>query len=78
MDAVQLGPGPSCTNAIPNATERSRVNQLWANGLAQALDKALSKTDARQPVTASPLPPQVRAVPCTGGPHPLFPDRSVR
>ncbi|MFF7883483.1 snapalysin [Streptomyces sp. NPDC020794] len=41
------GPGPSCTNAIPNATERSRVNQLWANGLAQALDKALSKTDAR-------------------------------
>ncbi|MFF4724876.1 snapalysin [Streptomyces mirabilis] len=41
------GPGPSCTNAIPNATERSRVNQLWANGLAQALDKALSKTNAR-------------------------------
>ncbi|MFJ1605392.1 snapalysin [Streptomyces sp. NPDC088253] len=41
------GPGLSCTNAIPNATERSRVNQLWANGLAQALDKALSKTNAR-------------------------------
>ncbi|MFH9267184.1 snapalysin [Streptomyces sp. NPDC017546] len=28
------GPGPSCTNAIPNATERARVNQLWQNGLA--------------------------------------------
>lgn len=41
------GPGPSCTNAIPNTTERSRVNQLWANGLAQALDKALTKADAR-------------------------------
>ncbi|WP_410593007.1 snapalysin family zinc-dependent metalloprotease [Amycolatopsis sp. lyj-23] len=27
------GPGPSCTNAYPNATERSRVNSLWANGL---------------------------------------------
>ncbi|MDX6258833.1 MAG: snapalysin [Kribbellaceae bacterium] len=26
------GPGPSCTNAYPNSTERSRVNQLWANG----------------------------------------------
>ncbi|MEY9487434.1 snapalysin [Streptomyces calvus] len=34
------GPGPSCTNAYPNATERSRVNQLWANGFAAALDKA--------------------------------------
>jgi snapalysin len=30
------GPGPSCTNAYPDATERSRVNQLWANGLASA------------------------------------------
>lgn len=27
------GPGTSCTNAYPNSTERSRVNQLWANGL---------------------------------------------
>jgi snapalysin len=26
------GPGPSCTNPNPNSTERSRVNQLWANG----------------------------------------------
>ncbi|EFF88459.1 conserved hypothetical protein [Streptomyces sp. e14] len=33
------GPGPSCTNRYPNATERSRVNQLWANGLAQAVAK---------------------------------------
>ncbi|MFB7225472.1 snapalysin [Streptomyces sp. NPDC056227] len=30
------GPGPSCTNRYPNATERSRVDQLWATGLAQA------------------------------------------
>ncbi|MFH9656993.1 snapalysin [Streptomyces sp. NPDC017248] len=37
------GPGPSCTNRYPNTTERSRVNQLWANGLTKALarlDKA--------------------------------------
>ncbi|GAA3141988.1 snapalysin [Streptomyces rameus] len=37
------GPGPSCTNRYPNATERARVNQLWINGLAKAVarvDKA--------------------------------------
>ncbi|MEI7034612.1 snapalysin [Streptomyces pratensis] len=28
------GPGPSCTNAIPDANERARVNTLWRNGLA--------------------------------------------
>ncbi|MFJ8937699.1 snapalysin [Streptomyces sp. NPDC102365] len=33
------GPGTSCTNSIPNSAERSRVNQLWANGLAKALAK---------------------------------------
>lgn len=26
------GPGPSCTNANPNAAESARVDQLWANG----------------------------------------------
>lgn len=38
------GPGPSCTNAVPNATERSRVDRMWANGLAAAMDKALEKS----------------------------------
>ncbi|TLQ43840.1 snapalysin [Streptomyces marianii] len=33
------GPGTSCQNAYPNAAERTRVNQLWANGLAAALAK---------------------------------------
>ncbi|MEU6993131.1 snapalysin [Streptomyces sp. NPDC046465] len=33
------GPGTSCTNAYPNAQERSRVNQLWANGLATLKEK---------------------------------------
>ncbi len=28
------GPGTSCTNSYPNSAERSRVNSLWANGLA--------------------------------------------
>lgn len=37
------GPGPSCTNRYPNSTERARVNQLWANGLARALGR-LNKT----------------------------------
>ncbi|WP_330332555.1 snapalysin [Streptomyces sp. NBC_00536] len=27
------GPGTSCQNTQPNSAERSRVNQLWANGL---------------------------------------------
>ncbi|MET9269097.1 snapalysin [Kribbella sp. NPDC003557] len=30
------GPGPSCTNPYPDSTERSKVNQLWANGFAAA------------------------------------------
>ncbi|MEW1680717.1 snapalysin [Streptomyces sp. NPDC093594] len=34
------GPGPSCTNATPNSAERFRVDQLWANGFAAALDQA--------------------------------------
>lgn len=37
------GPGTSCTNRYPNAAERSRVNQLWVNGLAKAVAK-LNKT----------------------------------
>ncbi|MEV0317369.1 snapalysin [Streptomyces sp. NPDC050658] len=31
------GPGPSCTNSQPDANERAKVDQLWANGLAKAL-----------------------------------------
>ncbi|MFC8455063.1 snapalysin [Kitasatospora sp. NPDC057223] len=30
------GPGTSCTNAYPNATEKARVDSLWRNGLAPA------------------------------------------
>jgi snapalysin len=26
------GPGPSCTNAVPDGNERASVEQLWANG----------------------------------------------
>ncbi|MPY63967.1 snapalysin [Streptomyces spongiae] len=37
------GPGTSCRNANPDANERARVDRLWANGFAQALDKALGK-----------------------------------
>ncbi|MGW6359565.1 snapalysin [Streptomyces sp. NPDC055092] len=43
------GPGPSCTNRYPNATERSRVDQLWATGLAQA-------PDSRRPGHGEPGP----------------------
>ncbi|GLW50561.1 extracellular small neutral protease [Streptomyces sp. NBRC 14336] len=33
------GPGTSCTNPYPDSRERARVNQLWANGLAAAMEK---------------------------------------
>jgi len=33
------GHGPSCTNANPDADERAKVEELWANGLAKALQK---------------------------------------
>ncbi|WP_406146010.1 snapalysin [Streptomyces sp. NBC_01012] len=36
------GPGPSCTNAYPNAAESSRVDSLWQNGLVAALANATS------------------------------------
>ncbi|MEU8707167.1 snapalysin [Streptomyces sp. NPDC048565] len=36
------GPGPSCTNSYPNATESSQVNSLWQNGLVGALARATS------------------------------------
>ncbi|MFJ3667846.1 snapalysin [Streptomyces sp. NPDC090106] len=38
------GPGTSCTNSQPDANERARVNQLWANGLASALADAAEKS----------------------------------
>ncbi|MHC5262411.1 snapalysin [Streptomyces sp. UC4497] len=34
------GPGPSCTNANPDANEKAQVESLWANGFAKALHKA--------------------------------------
>ena len=39
------GPGTSCTNSQPDANERARVERLWANGFAAALDKALQKAN---------------------------------
>ncbi|MFI7408370.1 snapalysin [Streptomyces sp. NPDC049627] len=39
------GPGPSCTNSNPDANERAKVEQLWANGFAAAMDKALHKVN---------------------------------
>ncbi|MFE6165160.1 snapalysin [Streptomyces sp. NPDC056486] len=33
------GPGTSCTNSQPDANEKAKVNQLWANGLAKAMKK---------------------------------------
>ncbi|WP_097985698.1 snapalysin [Streptomyces sp. f150] len=36
------GPGPSCTNAQPDARERARVNQLWQNGFAAVLARPAS------------------------------------
>lgn len=37
------GPGPSCTNAIPDADEIGRVDSLWANG--KKTPGALTRSD---------------------------------
>lgn len=37
------GPGPSCTNPYPNATESATVDSLWANGLAELPNAAYTK-----------------------------------
>ncbi|MTE17979.1 snapalysin [Streptomyces sp. TRM43335] len=36
------GPGPSCTNAYPNASERSRVDRIWAYGLSAFQKEAVA------------------------------------
>lgn len=36
------GPGPSCTNALPNSQERRKVNRIWANGFAVAPSKTIT------------------------------------
>ncbi|MFC5720045.1 snapalysin [Streptomyces gamaensis] len=37
------GPGPSCQNVYPNANERARVDELWANGLSAFAKDGLTK-----------------------------------
>jgi snapalysin len=44
------GPGPSCTNANPNATESAQVEQLWANGRKAGGD--LRRVDGKVPAGA--------------------------
>ncbi|MEU1403938.1 snapalysin [Streptomyces sp. NPDC005728] len=56
--------GPSCTNRYPNVTERSRVDQLWATGLAQAPGTATGPAD---PLSAAP--PVRTVVPGNGPGH---------
>ncbi|MGW7427411.1 snapalysin [Streptomyces sp. NPDC054813] len=47
-------PGPSCTSRYPDAAERSRVDQLWATGVAQAPGTANQATGVAQaPGTAN-------------------------
>lgn len=60
------GPGPSCTNRYPNATERSRVDQLWATGLAQARGTANQPADHLRAV-----PPARTVAPGHGPRRPL-------
>ncbi|MGW5211197.1 snapalysin [Streptomyces sp. NPDC004051] len=60
------GGGSSCTNPYPNVTERSRVDQLWATGLAQAPGAV------DRPADSLSAAPPVRTVAPSHGPwHPL-------
>ncbi|MFF2510187.1 snapalysin [Streptomyces sp. NPDC058086] len=58
--------GPSCTNRYPNATERSRVDQLWATGLAQAPGTVTGPAGH-----LSAAPPVRTVAPRRGPGHPL-------
>ncbi|MER5597527.1 snapalysin [Streptomyces sp. NPDC002265] len=59
------GPGPSCTNRYPDATERARVDELWASGGAQA------PATAGQPVGGPTAAPSTGTVTPNHGPwHP--------
>ena len=49
------GPGPSCTNPNPDATERSRVDSLWANGFSSLGEKAAFHTSKRSEEHTSEL-----------------------
>ncbi|GAA3030477.1 hypothetical protein GCM10020229_47380 [Kitasatospora albolonga] len=56
------GPGTSCTNPYPNApAEKSRVNQLWANGLA-AFNAQQAAKAARGELVVDVRGPGLRAV----------------
>ncbi|MFF3467574.1 snapalysin [Streptomyces sp. NPDC002619] len=71
------GPGPSCTNRYPNATERARVDELWASGLAQA--PGTGNQPAGGPSAAPPAPsvaPGTGNQPA-GGPSAAPPVRTV-
>ncbi|WP_435792181.1 snapalysin [Actinacidiphila glaucinigra] len=57
------GPGPSCTNRYPDATERSRVDQMWATGAAQAPGTVNQPGDH-----LNPAPPAGTAYPGSQGP----------
>lgn len=51
------GPGPSCTNHYPDAAERSRVDQLWATGLAQAPGAVNQPADHLSPAPSENVMP---------------------
>ena len=34
------GPGPSCTNPYPDATERANVEAIWSSAFAESLGLA--------------------------------------
>lgn len=57
--------GPSCTNRYPNATERSRVDQMWGAGAAQ------DPGTVNQPVAPQSAPPVPNGVPGRGQGYPL-------
>ncbi|MFB7779562.1 snapalysin [Streptomyces bauhiniae] len=71
------GPGPSCTNRYPDATERARVDQLWASSSAQAPGTANQPPgDPRaaspaQPAQSEPAPPAQPVGPSQGPRGPL-------
>ncbi|MGW5129560.1 snapalysin [Streptomyces sp. NPDC004069] len=71
------GPGPSCTNRYPNATERARVDELWASGGAQAPGAGNQSAGGPSAAPSAPSVAPGAGNPSADGPSAAWPVRPV-
>ncbi|MEU6575342.1 snapalysin [Streptomyces sp. NPDC046805] len=71
------GPGPSCTLRYPNATERARVDELWASGGGQAPGTGNQSAGGSSAAPSAPSVAPGTGNPSAGGPSAAWPVRPV-